>query len=76
MWSVQTGKLLEVLTGHTGPVSGLAFNPAQATLATSSWDKSVRMWDVFAQGKAAHIAEEPLIHEVHTAQLRPRSEAF
>lgn len=63
VWSVQTGKLLEVLTGHTGPISGLAFNPAKATLASCSWDKEVRMWDVYASGKSSRVAEEPLIHE-------------
>ena len=63
VWAVQTGRLLEVLTGHTGPISGLAFNPASQTLASTSWDKSVRMWDVYASGKAAHIAEEPMHHE-------------
>jgi len=63
VWAVQTGRLLEVLTGHTGPVSSLSFNPASQTLASGSWDKSIRMWDVYASGKAAHVAEEPLIHD-------------
>jgi len=63
VWAVQTGQLLEVLTGHTGPISGLAFNPQKTTVASCSWDKSVRMWDVFAGGKDSKVAEEPLIHE-------------
>eukprot|EP00775_Hariotina_reticulata_P006700 gene6700-6923_t len=34
-----------------GPVSGLAFSPTQPLLASCSWDKTVRTWDVY-DGKA------------------------
>jgi periodic tryptophan protein 2 len=48
VWSLQTGKLLDVLAGHQGPLSGLAFaGSSSSLLASSSWDKSVRLWDVF-----------------------------
>eukprot|EP00727_Mastigamoeba_balamuthi_P008301 m51a1_g4093 hypothetical protein (875) ;mRNA; r:68447-71634 len=48
VWSVQTGKLLDVLSGHQGPVAGLAFAPgATPVLASVSWDKTARLWDVF-----------------------------
>lgn len=47
MWSMQTGRLLEVLAGHEAPVSGLSFGPSGAQLASSSWDKTVRLWEVF-----------------------------
>ncbi|KAF9530143.1 WD40-repeat-containing domain protein [Crepidotus variabilis] len=48
LWSVQTGKLLDVMAGHTGPVSSLAFAPSGANvLATVSWDKTMRIWNVF-----------------------------
>ncbi|KAJ7778254.1 WD40-repeat-containing domain protein [Mycena metata] len=57
MWSVQTGKLLDVLTGHEGPVSSLAFSPSGANqLASGSWDKTVRVWNVFGRSRAV----EPL----------------
>lgn len=54
-WSVQTGKLLEVLSGHEGPISCLAFSPGtdpdvSGVLASGSWDKSVKLWEVFARG--------------------------
>lgn len=28
LWSMRTGQLLDVLSGHEGPVSGLSFNPS------------------------------------------------
>ena len=46
VWSVQTGKLTDVLTGHLGPVSGLAFHPVRGTLASASWDGTVKVWDL------------------------------
>jgi periodic tryptophan protein 2 len=52
MWSVQTGKLLDVLTGHEGPISALAFSPTGNHLASGSWDKSVRVWSVFGRSRA------------------------
>lgn len=53
MWSVQTGKLLDILSGHDGPVSSLAFSPTgSGTLASTSWDKTVKVWECF-KGKAA-----------------------
>lgn len=56
MWSVQTGKLLDVLTGHEGPISALAFSPTGNLLASASWDRSVRLWNVFGRSRAV----EPL----------------
>ena len=52
MWSVQTGKLLDILPGHTAPVSGLAFSPTGEQLVSSSWDRSVRVWSVFGRSRA------------------------
>lgn len=53
LWSVQTGKLLDVLSGHEGPVSALAFAPEGANqLASGSWDKTVRVWSVFGRSRA------------------------
>ncbi|UZJ52882.1 hypothetical protein CBS101457_002202 [Exobasidium rhododendri] len=53
MWSVQSGKLLDTLHGHDGPVSSLAFSPnGSGTLASTSWDKTVKIWECF-KGKAA-----------------------
>ncbi|WP_328514066.1 trypsin-like peptidase domain-containing protein [Streptomyces mirabilis] len=42
------------LTGHTGAVTSVAFSPDGHTLATTSLDKSVRLWDI-ATGKTRTI---------------------
>ncbi|KAL7542564.1 hypothetical protein ACHAXR_011882 [Thalassiosira sp. AJA248-18] len=47
VWSVQTGKLTDVLTGHLGPVASLAFHPVRGSLASGSWDGTVRVWDLY-----------------------------
>lgn len=53
LWSVQTGKLLDVLAGHEGPVSSLVFSPTGANqLASGSWDKTIRIWNVFGRSRA------------------------
>jgi periodic tryptophan protein 2 len=44
LWSVQTGQLLESLSGHTAPVSCLAFT-GNGKLVSGSWDGTVRVWD-------------------------------
>lgn len=52
LWSVQTGKLLDVLAGHEGPIATLAFSPTGNQLASGSWDGSVRVWNVFGRSHA------------------------
>lgn len=52
VWSVQTGRLLDVLSGHTGPVSSLSYSASAGLLASSSWDKTVRLWDIYRSGTA------------------------
>ncbi|BGP39918.1 U3 snoRNP protein [Rhodotorula kratochvilovae] len=52
MWSTQTGKLLDVLAGHEGPVAALAFSPLGDRLVSASWDKTIRVWDTFGRSSA------------------------
>ncbi|KAI9744190.1 MAG: hypothetical protein M1818_002342 [Claussenomyces sp. TS43310] len=47
IWSVQTGQLLDQLSGHEGPVSSLAFAPNGGVMASGSWDHTVRIWSIF-----------------------------
>lgn len=52
LWSVRTGKLVDILSGHEGPVVSLAFNPnlASTQLASASWDKTLRLWNAIDSG--------------------------
>lgn len=69
VWSMKTGKLLDELSGHEGPVHGLKFSPSNAILASSSWDKTIRLWDVF-EGKGS-VETFPHTHDVLTVVYRP-----
>jgi WD40 repeat protein len=47
LWDVATGRLLATLRGHEGQVKCLAYSPDGGTrLASGSWDRTVRLWDV------------------------------
>ena len=60
IWSLRTGKLLDTLTGHEGPISCLRFNARGTQLASGSWDHTVRTWDLLGSGlkeSLSHPAE-------------------
>jgi periodic tryptophan protein 2 len=70
LWSVQTGKLLDVMAGHTAPVSSLAFSPSGANqLASGSWDKTVRVWSIF--GRSGAVEPFSLSSDVLSIAFRP-----
>ncbi|KAK6148948.1 hypothetical protein DH2020_016473 [Rehmannia glutinosa] len=69
IFAVYRGRLLDVLSGHEGPVHGLMFSPTNAILASSSWDKTVRLWDIF-EGKGG-VEKFGHTHDVLTAVYRP-----
>ena len=45
LYDTQTGEELNLLTGHTGGVSSVAFSPDGNTIASGSYDDTVRLWD-------------------------------
>ena len=40
----RNGTLLKTLKGHTLPVNGVSFSPDGQTLASGSWDNTIKMW--------------------------------
>ncbi|EAT81744.1 hypothetical protein HBH56_119140 [Parastagonospora nodorum] len=71
IWSVQTGQLLDRLSGHEGPVSSLAFSPDASTLVSGSWDKTVRVWNIFARTQTSEPLQ--LMADILCVAFRPDS---
>ncbi|SJK86078.1 PWP2, UTP1, periodic tryptophan protein 2 [Babesia microti strain RI] len=65
LWNIQTGNLLERLTGHQGPVTSLKFHTNVAypgILASTSWDNTAMVWNVFGRqdkGGTARVFDMP-----------------
>jgi WD40 repeat protein len=55
LFDLASGKILKVLEGHSGPVTGAAFTADGARLVTGSSDKSFRVWSVKDQQQIASI---------------------
>lgn len=71
IWNVQTGQLLDQLSGHEGPVSSLAFTPNSTALVSGSWDHTVRIWSVFARTQTSEPLQ--LQADVLCVAVRPDS---
>jgi periodic tryptophan protein 2 len=47
VWSLRTGHLLDVLSGHEAPVASIAFCAVRPMLASASWDGTVKLWEPY-----------------------------
>jgi periodic tryptophan protein 2 len=71
IWSVQTGQLLDQLSGHEGPVSSLSFAPNGGNLVSGSWDRTVRIWSIFSRTQTSEPLQ--LQADVLCVSVRPDS---
>lgn len=71
LWSVQTGALLDRLSGHEGPVSSLAFTPDGRYLVSGSWDRTIRVWSVFDRSQTSEALQ--LTSDLLCVAIRPDS---
>ncbi|KAL8953782.1 MAG: hypothetical protein Q9222_000399 [Ikaeria aurantiellina] len=71
IWSVQTGQLLDQLSGHEGPVSSLNFTPSGGNLISGGWDHTVRIWSVFERKQSSEALR--LQADVICVAVRPDS---
>jgi WD40 repeat protein len=46
LWEVATGRRVARLEGHEGKVNCLAYSPDGTRLASGSYDRTVRLWEV------------------------------
>ena len=65
VWNMQTAKLLDVFTGHSGPVCAMSFQSNGGTLISGSWDGTVKLWDLYKQ----KTATESLSHNADVVCL-------
>jgi periodic tryptophan protein 2 len=71
-WSVQTGQLLDQLSGHEGPVSTLAFAPNGGVVISGSWDRTVRIWSIFNRTQTS----EPLQLQADVLDITVRPDSL
>ena len=55
--SAQEPKLRATLKGHTGAIAGLAFSPDSKTLASASYDGTLKSWDMTTGKERATLGE-------------------
>ncbi|KAK8894326.1 hypothetical protein M9Y10_022761 [Tritrichomonas musculus] len=52
MWAVDRSKPLRLFVHHQEPLTDIKYHPNAATIATSSYDRSIMLWDIRCQGNS------------------------
>ncbi len=68
--SVKTGKIVRTVSGHGGPLTGVAFHPDGTLIATSSWDRTIKLWDASQRRTEAVVAGSPGLGSPRRVQPR------
>jgi WD40 repeat protein/serine/threonine protein kinase len=58
LYAVATGRLEAILSGHSAPVTSVAYRPDGKQLATSSNDQTIRLWEPATGRQMALLAPE------------------
>jgi periodic tryptophan protein 2 len=74
IWSLKTGDIVDILTGHTAPISSLVMSTSVDLILSSSWDKSVRAWSVYS--KSGNMEEFLHTSEVISLDLSQNNKEF
>lgn len=48
LWSLHTGHVLDVLSGHEGPIACVSFAENSGILASGSWDGTLKLWNIYS----------------------------
>ncbi|EPY18632.1 periodic tryptophan protein 2 [Strigomonas culicis] len=70
LFAVQTGRVVDTLQGHEGPIACLAFHPSGTTLTSGSLDHNIIFWDLFNQDEGGErLKGEGEVLHIHTEVL-------
>ena len=72
VWDAENWKQEFCLAGHEGPIMWSGFSPNGKWIASSSWDKMVRIWAV-GTGELVHIFSDNATNQSWTGRFSPDS---
>lgn len=74
LWSMRHGKLVEVLSGHEGPVMTLDFSPSptSSTLVSGAWDHTIKIWNCLEESSAHETIN--LMSDIVCVAFKPNGE--